>query len=69
MLIKDISELHLANNHMNKESIFPHSSKNVTSYLKNGIKAMKVKKESCYFNMSNKITINAKTNEINKSNK
>jgi len=53
---------------MNKESKFPHSSKNVNSYLKNGIKGMKFKKES-YFNMSNKITINAKTNEINKSNK
>ena len=41
-----------------------HSSKNV----KNGLKVMKMKKDN-YFNISNKITINAKTNEINKSNK
>ena len=41
-----------------------HSSKNV----KSGLKVMKMKKDN-YFNISNKITINAKTNEINKSNK
>ena len=67
-LFKEIINNEIANSHMNKESKFPHSSKNVNSYLKNGIKGMKFKKES-YFNMSNKITINAKTNEINKSNK
>ncbi len=67
-LFKEIINNEIANSHMNKESKFPHSSKNVNSYLKNGIKGMKFKKEG-YFNMSNKITINAKTNEINKSNK
>ena len=67
-LFKEIINNEIANSHMNKEAKFPHSSKNMTSYLKNGIKGMKFKKDS-YFNMSNKITINAKTNEINKSNK
>ena len=56
------------NNHINRENKFAKSSKNVSNYLKNGIKAMKLKKDS-YFNTSNKITINAKINEINKSNK
>ncbi len=52
-----------SNNIINvSESI--HSSKNI----KSGLKVMKMKKDN-YFNISNKITINAKTNEINKSNK
>ena len=54
------------NKQKNKETKFAHSSKNVISHLKNGIKGLKLKKEN-YFNMSNKITINAKANEINKS--
>ena len=41
-----------------------HSSKTMNIF-KNGIKGMKVKKDN-YINISNKITINAKTNEINK---
>ena len=65
---KEIINNELANNHTNKENKFAQSSKNVTTYLRNGIKGIKLKKES-YFNMSNKITINAKSNEINKSNK
>ena len=54
-------------NHNHKENKLAHSSKNI-SHLKNGIKGLKFKKDS-YFNVSNKITINAKVNEINKSNK
>ena len=54
------------NNHTTKEKNFAKSSKNIPTYLKNGIKGMKLKKD-CYFNTSNKITINAKVNEINKS--
>ena len=56
------------NNNIAKENKFAHSSKNISSHLRNGIKGVKLKKES-YFNMSNKITINAKSNEINKTNK
>ena len=44
------------------------SSKNVNLNFKNGFKNTKFKKDN-YFNISNKITINAKSNEINKSNK
>ena len=55
-------------NQNNKENKMAHSSKNISSHLKNGIKGLKLKKDS-YFNTSNKITINAKVNEINKSNK
>ena len=44
------------------------SSKNVRSNFKNGFKNVKLKKDSC-FNISNKITINAKINEDNKANK
>ena len=65
---KEIINNEVVNNQINKENIFAHSSKNMTSYLRNGIKGMKLRKES-YFNTSNKITINAKINEINKSNK
>ena len=50
-----------------KENKLAHSSTNI-SRLKNGIKGLKLKKDN-YFNVSNKITINAKINEINKSNK
>ena len=58
-------EQNINNNY--KENKLAHSSKNI-SHLKNGIKGLKLKKDS-YFNVSNKITINAKVNEINKSNK
>lgn len=41
------------------------NSKNSHFGFKNGLKGMKAKKDN-YFNISNKITINAKVNEINK---
>ena len=44
------------------------STKNFHLNYKNGLKGMKTKKDN-YFNISNKITINAKVNEINKINK
>ena len=44
------------------------STKNFHLNYKNGLKGMKIKKDN-YFNISNKITINAKVNEINKINK
>ena len=36
--------------------------------MRNGLKGMRLRRDG-YFNMTNKITINAKFNEINKSNK
>ena len=57
----------IAINLINKEKKFAQSSKTVFT-LKNGIKGMKLKRDY-YFNSSNKITINAKVNEINKPNK
>ena len=57
----------IAINLINKEKKFAQSSKTVFT-LKNGIKGMKLKRDY-YFNSSNKITINAKVNEISKPNK
>ena len=58
----------LNNHHINKSTKFAHSSKNISSYMRNGLKGMRLRRDG-YFNMTNKITINAKFNEINKSNK
>ena len=58
----------LNNHHINKSTKFAQSSKNISSYMRNGIKGVKLRRDSG-FNMTNKITINAKLNEINKSNK
>ena len=57
----------LSNNVINGSKSI-QSSKNVNLNFKNGFKHTKFKKDN-YFNISNKITINAKSNEINKSNK
>ena len=67
-IYKEVTNYESGNNHQNKETKFAHSSKNIASHLRNGMKGIKLRRES-YFNMSNKITINAKSNEINKSNK
>ena len=66
-IFKDITSNENINNHINKDVTYAHSSKLISNFLKNGSKS--VKKKECYFNVSNKITINAKGNEINKSNK
>ena len=66
IVIKDI----LNSNELNSNNIINksiQSSKNMNSF-KNGLKGLKIKKDN-FFNISNKITINAKTTEINKSNK
>ena len=65
IVIKDI----LNSNEINNNGVNPtksiHSSKNMNNF-KTGLKGMKIKKDNL-FNISNKITINAKTTEINKS--
>ena len=66
-IFKDITPNENINNHINKDLTYAHSSKVVSNFFKNGSKS--VKKKDCYFNVSNKITINAKGNENNKSNK
>jgi hypothetical protein len=63
IVIKDMINNDYSNNVYNVNKSI-HSSKNV----KTGLRVMKMKKES-YLKTPNKITINAKTNEINKSNK
>ena len=57
-------ELINSNNEFSNNIKSIHSSKTMNIF-KNGIKGMKMKKDN-YLNISNKITINAKTNEINK---
>ena len=66
-IFKDVTPNENINNHINKDFTYAHSSKVVTNFFKNGSKS--VKKKDSYFNVSNKITINAKGNENNKSNK
>ena len=66
-IFKDITPNENINNHINKDLTYAHSTKLVTNFYKNGSKS--VKKKETYFNVSNKITINAKGNENNKSNK
>jgi hypothetical protein len=66
-IFKDITPNENINNHINKDLTYAHSTKLVTNFYKNGAKS--VKKKDTYFNVSNKITINAKGNENTKSNK
>ena len=68
IVFKDSINTHEFPNNMINGNKSLNSSKNMNSYFKNGFRGVKMKKES-YFNTSNKITINAKNNEINKSNK
>ena len=63
IVIKDL----LNNNDIINGNKSTQSTKLVNSNFKAGLKGMKMKKDN-YFNVSNKITINAK-NEINKSSK
>ena len=66
-IFKDVAPNENINNHINKDKVYAHSSKVISTFYKNGSKS--VKKKDSYFNVSNKITINAKGNENNKSNK
>ncbi len=68
IVIKDLLNSNDYTNNIINVSKSIQSSKNINNNHKNGLKVMKMKKDN-YFNISNKITINAKTNEINKSNK
>ena len=63
-----INSNEFSNNNVFNGSKSINSSKNINIHFKNGIRGMKMKKDNL-FNISNKITINAKTNEINKSSK
>ena len=65
IVIKDILNSNEINNNGVNPSKSIHSSKNMNNF-KTGLKGMKIKKDNL-FNISNKITINAKTTEINKS--
>ena len=69
IVIKElINSNEFSNNNVFNGSKSINSSKNINIHFKNGIRGMKMKKDNL-FNISNKITINAKTNEINKSSK
>ena len=69
MVIKNmISNNELSNNLVNGNKSLQNNKNNVHFNFKNGLKGMKTKKDN-YFNISKKIIINAKVNEINKSNK
>ena len=66
--IKEIIKNNIANNKEKKENKLNNSCKKVAVFLKQRIKGIKLKRES-YFNTMNKISINAKMSEVNKSNK
>jgi hypothetical protein len=68
IVIKDLLNTNDIPNNLTNGIKSIQSSKNVNVNFKKGLKAMKMKKDN-YFNVSNKITINAKTNEINKTSK
>ena len=68
IVIKDLLNANEITNNLYNGSKSIQSSKNVTMNYKCGLKGMKMKKDN-YFNVSNKITINAKNNEINKTSK
>ena len=62
---KQIGKSEIKKNQINKGLKLNQSHKKVILFLKSGIKDIKYKKDE----LNNKIVINAKVNEINKSNK
>ncbi len=66
--LKEIMKNEIKDNQDNKESQLNRSCKKVTVFLKHRIKGIKLKRDNC-FNNTHKISINAKMNEVNKSNK
>ena len=64
--VKDIINQDIKNNQDYKENKLNRSCKKISFFLKNRMKGIKLKKESC-FNITNKILINANINEVNKS--
>ena len=66
--LKEIMKNEIKNSQENKENKLNLSCKKVAVFLKHRIKGIKLKRDSC-FNNTHKISINAKINEVNKSNK
>ena len=66
--LKEIMKNGIKDNQENKESQLNRSCKKVTVFLKHRIKGIKLKRDNC-LNNTHKISINAKMNEVNKSNK
>ena len=62
---KQIGKSEIKKNEINKRLKLNQNHKKVILFLKNGIKDIKYKKDE----LNNKIVINAKVNENNKSNK